>query len=64
MELVKALWIMPSPPSVLKTARNPGVTNTRNFGSPHWRRWLGRTHRCLAPAISFSKPRGDGQGVQ
>lgn len=40
-ELVKARWGMPSPPSVLKTARDPGVTNVRNLSSPHWRRWLG-----------------------
>jgi len=32
-ELVKARWGMPSPPSVLKTARDPGVTNVRNLGS-------------------------------
>ncbi|MEQ5796242.1 hypothetical protein LZ686_16505 [Paracoccus sp. NFXS7] len=35
-ELVKARWGMPSPPSVLKTARYPGVTNVRNLASPHW----------------------------
>ena len=63
-ELVKARWGMPSPPSVLKTARDPGVTNVRNLGSPHWRRWLGQGHRCLVPVTSFSEPRGKGQGVQ
>ena len=51
-ELVKARWGMPSPPSVLKTARDPGVTNVRNLGSPHWRRWLGRGHRCLVPVTT------------
>ena len=40
-ELVKVRWGMPLPPSVLKTARDPGVTNVRNLSSPHWRRWLG-----------------------
>jgi len=63
-ELVKARWGMPSPPSVLKTARDPGVTNVRNLSSPHWRRWLGQGHRCLVPLTSFSEPRGKGQGVQ
>ncbi|MEQ5796263.1 hypothetical protein LZ686_16635 [Paracoccus sp. NFXS7] len=63
-ELVKARWGMPSPPSVLKTARDPGVTNVRNLGSPHWRRWLGQGHRCLVPLTSFSEPRGKGRGVQ
>lgn len=55
---------MPSSPSVLETARDPGVTNVRNLGSPHWRRWLGQGHRCLVPVISFSELRGKGQGVQ
>ena len=49
-ELVKARWGMPSPPSVLKTARDPGVTNVRNLGSPHWRRWLGQGVQWFAPA--------------
>lgn len=63
-ELVMARWGMPSPPGVLKTARDPGVTNVRNLGSPHWRRWLGRNHRCLVPMTSFAEPRGKGQGNQ
>lgn len=63
-ELVKARWGMPSPPSVLKTARDPGVTNVRNLGSLHWRRWLGREHRCLVPLTSFAEPKGKGQGNQ
>ena len=54
-ELVKARWGMPSPPSVLKTARDPGVTNVRNLSSPHWRRWRGPQHRCLVPFTSFSE---------
>lgn len=64
LELVKARWGLPSPPSVLKTARDPGVTNIRNLGSPHWRRWLGRDNRCLVPLTSFAEPRGRGQGNQ
>lgn len=56
LELVKARWGMPSPPSVLKTSRDPGVTNIRNLGSPHWRRWLGPEHRCLVPVAAFAEP--------
>ena len=55
-DLVKARWGMPSPPSVLKTARDPGVTNVRNLRSPHWRRWLGPEHRCLVPLTAFAEP--------
>src|SRR5690606_27099527 len=47
--LVMARWGLPSPPSILKTGRDPGVTNVRNTGSPHWRRWLGPENRCLVP---------------
>ena len=63
-ELVRARWGLPSPPSVLKTARDPGVTNVRNTGSPHWRRWLGPPHRCLVPLTAFAEPMGKGQGNQ
>lgn len=63
-EMVNARWGMPSPPSVLKTARDPGVTNVRNTGSPHWRRWLGPEHRCLVPFTSFAEPLGKGRGNQ
>lgn len=55
-ELVLARWGMPSPPMVLKTQRDPGVTNVRNLGSPHWRRWLGTAHRCLVPVTAFAEP--------
>ncbi|MBE3637442.1 SOS response-associated peptidase [Mangrovicoccus algicola] len=55
LELVRARWGLPSPPSALKTARDPGVTNIRNLGSPHWRRWLGTAHRCLVPVTSFAE---------
>lgn len=55
-ELVRARWGMPSPPSVLRTARDPGVTNVRNLASPHWRRWLGPEHRCLVPVTAFAEP--------
>ena len=56
LELVTARWGMPSPPSVLKTQRDPGVTNVRNLKSPHWRRWLGPEHRCLVPVTAFAEP--------
>ncbi|PZO66540.1 MAG: DUF159 family protein [Paracoccus denitrificans] len=64
VELVRARWGMPSPPSVLKTARDPGVTNVRNVASPHWRRWLGPANRCLVPLTMFAEPRGKGLGNQ
>ena len=56
LDLAKARWGMPSPPGVLKTQRDPGVTNVRNLSSPHWRRWLGEAHRCLVPLTSFAEP--------
>ena len=61
LELVHARWGMPSPPSVLTTARDAGVTNVRNLSSPHWRRWLGPAHRCLVPVTTFAerKPGGN-----
>lgn len=62
--LVKARWGMPSPPSVLKTERDPGVTNVRNLSSPHWRRWLDKGNRCLVPVTSFAEPLGKGKGNQ
>ncbi len=55
-ELVMARWGMPSPRFVLNGKKtDPGVTNIRNAGSPHWRRWLGVEHRCLVPFTSFSE---------
>jgi putative SOS response-associated peptidase YedK len=56
-------WGMPSPVFALKNRKtDPGVTNVRNTGSPHWRQWLGREHRCIVPFTSFSeyekKPEG------
>lgn len=63
-ELVKARWGMPSPKFALKTERDPGVTNVRNLGSPHWRRWLGRDNRCLVPVSRFAEPIGKGRGNQ
>lgn len=57
-ELVMMRWGMPSPKFALKNRRtDPGVTNIRNLGSAHWRRWLGPEHRCLVPFTSFSEYR-------
>lgn len=64
LEMVKARWGMPSPKFALKTERDPGVTNVRNLSSAHWRRWLGKEHRCLVPLTSFAEPRGKGKGNQ
>lgn len=64
LELAMARWGMPTPPQFLKTARDPGVTNVRNTGSPHWRRWLGPESRCLVPVTSFAEPLGKGRGNQ
>jgi len=57
-ELVMARWGVPGPPQ----AGAPLVLNLRNPASPHWRRWLGRANRCLAPVNAFceyaeAKPR-------
>ena len=54
--LASARWGMPSPAKVLEGRRtDPGVTNVRNTGSPHWRRWLAPAHRCLVPLTSFAE---------
>jgi putative SOS response-associated peptidase YedK len=55
-ELALARWGMPSPVFALKGRKSdPGVTNVRNVGSPHWRRWLGVESRCVVPFTSFSE---------
>src|SRR5579875_867982 len=47
-ELTLARWGMPSPAFALQGKKtDPGVTNVRNAGSPHWRRWLGVASRCV-----------------
>ena len=54
--LAMARWGMPTPLKFLEgKRRDPGVTNIRAVGSPHWRRWLGVEHRCLVPFTSFSE---------
>jgi putative SOS response-associated peptidase YedK len=55
-ELALLRWGMPTPPAFVKGPIDPGVTNIRNVGSPHWRRWLGPENRCLVPATSFCEP--------
>jgi putative SOS response-associated peptidase YedK len=42
-ELALARWGMPAPAFVLQgRSSDPGITNSRNTKSPHWRRWLDR----------------------
>ncbi|MGH7042555.1 MAG: SOS response-associated peptidase [Acetobacteraceae bacterium] len=56
-ELIMARWGMPTPPSFLVGKKSDGgVTNIRNPGSPHWRRWLNVESRCLVPWNSFAEP--------
>lgn len=56
-ELASLTWGMPTPIEYLKSRDAPdtGVTNIRNTGSPHWRKWLGVEHRCVVPASAFSE---------
>lgn len=64
MVLEKARWGLPSPPRYhSKSGIDRGVTNVRNTGSPHWRRWLGVAHRCLVPFDRFAEPRAGGRGA-
>lgn len=62
--LRRARWGMPSPPQYhTKSGIDRGITNIRNTGSLHWRRWLDRAHRCLVPVDRFAEPRpGKGAG--
>jgi putative SOS response-associated peptidase YedK len=62
--LRKARWGLPSPPLVhSRSGIDRGVTNVRNTGSPHWRRWLGPLNRCLVPLDRFAETRaGKGAG--
>ena len=61
--LDRARWGMPTPPVYLEGKRTDrGVTNIRNTGSAHWRRWLGPAHRCLVPFTRFTEP-GPGRSV-
>jgi putative SOS response-associated peptidase YedK len=48
--------LQPSPIFALKGRKSdPGVTNIRNVGSPHWRRWLRVESRCIVPFTSFAE---------
>jgi putative SOS response-associated peptidase YedK len=63
MVLQLARWGMPSPKQFhSKSGIDRGVTNIRNTGSPHWRRWLNPENRCLVPLTSFAEPAGKGKG--
>ena len=56
-ELARVRWGMPTPPEYLAGKKtDPGVTNVRNAGAPHWRPWLGVENRCLVPFTSFAEP--------
>ena len=56
-ELARARWGMPSPAFALQGKRvDKGITNVRNPSSPHWRRWLGPSNRCVVPFTSFAEP--------
>ncbi len=52
-EMTRLTWGMPTPPAILQGRPDPGVTNIRNVGSPHWRRWLGPQNRCVIPWTTF-----------
>lgn len=55
--LQRARWGLPTPaPFLVGKKTDRGVTNVRNTGSPHWRRWLGPAHRCLVPFDRFAEP--------
>ncbi|SHI52033.1 SOS response-associated peptidase [Wenxinia saemankumensis] len=61
--LAPGRWGMPSPRFALEGKKTDrGVTNIRNTGSPHWRRWLAPAHRCLVPFTRFAEPAGKGRG--
>lgn len=64
-ELAMARWGLPSPAFALEGKKtDPGVTNIRNFKSPHWRRWLGVENRCVVPFTSFSEPAPQPDGTR
>lgn len=56
LEMVLCRWGLPTPAQFIKGKADRGVTNVRNTGSPHWRRWLGPESRCLVPWSSFAEP--------
>lgn len=61
--LRQARWGLPSPPQFHSPSGiDRGVTNVRNTGSAHWRRWLGPEYRCLVPLDRFAEPRPGGRG--
>lgn len=64
-EIVMARWGLPSPAFALEGKNaDGGVTNVRKTTSPHWRRWLGVSNRCVVPFTSFCEPnQADGSKV-
>lgn len=56
-ELAMVRWGLPSPRFALQGKKvDRGVTNVRNPGSAHWRRWMGVPNRCVVPWTSFAEP--------
>ena len=53
-ELVMARWGMPGPPQF----GGAPITNIRNLGSPHWRRWLGQSKSLHRPGDIVLRIRG------
>ena len=55
-ELARARWRMPSPAFALADRKvDRGVTDVRNIGGAHWRRWFAPASLCLVPFTSFGK---------
>ena len=52
-ELAMARWGMPGPPQF----GGAPITNIRNVGSPHWRRWLGQSVAALSLRHRFASTR-------
>jgi putative SOS response-associated peptidase YedK len=40
---------------LLRMEPDSGTTDIRNTDSNHWKRWLGVSHRCVVPFMSFSE---------
>ncbi|RDJ07881.1 SOS response-associated peptidase [Rhizobium grahamii] len=42
--------------ALIRMEPDRGTTNVRQFHLAHWKRWLGREHRCIVPVTSFAEP--------
>lgn len=49
---------------LIRMEADRGTTNVRKLSFPHWKRWFGVEHRCLAPVTSFveSAPKSQEDG--